>query len=322
MVLSGEASREDVMRGIGPTHRYLSKPCDAETLKAMVAHSFALRDLLTDEPLKRVVSQMTSLPSLPSLYGDLMTALEAKEPSLQHIGAIVGRDVEMTAKILQLVNSEHFGLRTEVTSPTQAISLLGVETLRALMLSVHVFSAFHDERRKIVDLPQLSRHSLATGALAKALTRSRGDSSRLADCAFTAGLLHDAGKVVLASSLAEAYGEVIALAARERLPLWQAEHDRFGCTHAEVGAYVLSLWGLPDAIAEAVAWHHRPTASLCRRFSAITAVHVANVVEHRWSSTPSDDLDTVYLQRVDPDRATSAWEQGHAALRLELGYAS
>jgi len=140
IVLSGHADKEMILKTVRPAHQYLSKPCDPEKLRSTVARASALRGLLADELLKQLVSQMSTLPSAPSLYNEVMNELRSGEGSVQRVGEIVSKDVGMTAKILQVVNSAFFGVPRHVESPAQAVSLLGLETIKALALSAQVFS--------------------------------------------------------------------------------------------------------------------------------------------------------------------------------------
>ncbi|HLA96697.1 MAG TPA: response regulator, partial [Pyrinomonadaceae bacterium] len=111
IILSGYSEKEMVIKTVGTAHQYLSKPCDADILKATVMRVSALRDLLTDETLRRLVSQLPSIPSLPLLYTELIDELGKNEPSTRTVGEIVKKDIGMTVKILQIVNSAFFGLR-------------------------------------------------------------------------------------------------------------------------------------------------------------------------------------------------------------------
>ncbi len=148
------------MTSIGPIHQFLSKPCDAETLKTTVARVCSMRDLLEDEALIKVVSGIESLPSLPKLYSEVMDEVNSEEGSLNKVGEIISRDSGMSAKILQLVNSAFFGLPRHITSPVRAVHLLGLETVKSLILSVKIFSMFSQSDLADYSVDDLWRHSL------------------------------------------------------------------------------------------------------------------------------------------------------------------
>ena len=154
-VLSGHSDRETVMRAVVPAHQYISKPCDVEELKQKLARAFAIQEVLQDAALRRLVSQLPSVPSLPSLYVQITNALQAEEGSLSEVARIISQDMGMCARILQLVNSAFFGLPSRITSPAQAVSLLGFDNVQALVLSIGIFSQLGpgllDDMSQLVD---------------------------------------------------------------------------------------------------------------------------------------------------------------------------
>jgi len=310
IALSGHSQKEMILRSVGPTHQYLAKPCDAQTLKDTITRACALRDLLADEALQGLVSQLTTLPSLPDLYIEIVEELQREDASIQKVGRIISKDVGMTAKVLQLVNSAFFGLRRHVSDPSQAVCLLGLETIKALVLSIHVFSKLEQANVAGFSLQRLWEHSMVTGTLAKRIAAEQDSDEKTADHALMAGLLHDAGKLVLAANLPEQYGKVLALAEMKAVSQGEAEKEVFGTTHAEVGAYLLGLWGLPGPIVEAIAFHHRPTESLANSFAPLTAVHVANALEHaQQNDGQADRLDGEYLSVVGLADQLPAWRE-------------
>jgi HD-like signal output (HDOD) protein len=185
----------------------------------------------------------------------------------------------MCAKVLQLVNSAFFGLSCHVSSPQQAVALIGIENLKALVLSLQVFSDFGG--RFTQELGFLWNHSMTTASFAKAIAQTQQSPRVMLDDAFTAGLLHDVGRLVLASAFGGEYQQVLKRAAEPGALLAGCEEKAFGCTHNAVGAYLLGLWGLADTIVEAVAWHHRPWHSQPSAFSALIAVHAADFYDNQ-----------------------------------------
>ncbi len=318
IVLSGHSEKETVFRSVGPAHQYIAKPCDTKQLKKIITQACALRDLLSEDSLRDLVSQMSTIPSLPQAYADILGELQSPDASIKRVGEIVSKDVGMTAKILQLVNSAFFGLRHHVSSPSQAASFLGVDTLKSLVLSVHIFSQLDDVKIEGFSLDRLWNHSAATGALAKRIAAAEGCAEQLCDHALMAGLLHDAGKLVIAANLPERYSGVLASVEDEGLELWEAERKILTNTHAEVGAYLLGLWGLPDPIVEAVAFHHSPSKCLEEKFAPLTAVHAANALEHEPSDAGEDPnasrLDTEYLGQLGLAERLPAWRDLHAEI--------
>jgi HD-like signal output (HDOD) protein len=312
LALSGQSDKETIFRSVGPTHQFLSKPCDADLLKETVNRAFALRELMGNRALERVISRVKCLPSLPQAYEELLRELQSPEASLAGVARIIEGDVAMTAKILQYVNSAFFGIRQHVTNPAQAVSLLGLDVIRSLVLMVGVFAQIDASRLPPqFRLDSFSQHSLAVGAQARTVCKCLGRDDRDISDSFTAGVLHDAGMLVLAADFAEEYARVLARVARERVPLEQAELDAFGASHAEIGGYLLGLWGFPDPVVEAIAFHPWPSRCVSRAFGPLTAVHVANAFAHRQGqaapgATPGVDVE--YLRECGLDGRLAEWE--------------
>jgi putative nucleotidyltransferase with HDIG domain len=300
MVLSGHADSLLTMKAVGVAHQFISKPCDSETLKSIIGRAISLRVLLRDSSLERIISEMDTLPSVPFLYLEMAEELQSPEPSIQKVGQIIARDPGMTAKILQLVNSAFFGLRHRVSNPVDATAYLGLDRVQHLFLAVHMFSQFTPPLSNPFSIDLLWEHSLSTAALAKAIAEEEQASKDIAQDAFTASLLHDIGKLILACRLADKHAEALNVAKTKSIPLWAAEQQVLSVTHAEVGAYLLGLWGLPDSIVEAVAYHHRPTDSTNKAFSALTVLHAADCrnCNHSYAGIPAPQPDMEYLSRL------------------------
>ena len=208
IILSGHSDQELALNSVKAAHQFLSKPCDPETLKSVILRACSLRDLLTEKSIKQFVSNMTSLPSLPSLYLEMMEELRSPNASLHRVGEIISKDIGMTAKILQLVNSAFFGLPRNVSSPSQAVTLLGLDTVRGLVLSIHIFQQLNPEKMLLLSLDKLWRHSLRTGIFAKTIAKEENQIQHVIDDSFTAGLLHDMGKPILSMNFPESYQEI------------------------------------------------------------------------------------------------------------------
>lgn len=310
-VLSGQSDSETILRSIGPTHQYMSKPCDAGVFKSTLARAFALRGVLRSKELKKIVSQIDSLPSLPELFLKVQEELASADASVGRVGELIEKDVAMSAKILQLVNSAFFGLRSTVTSPSQAVGLLGLDLLKSLVLVVHVFSEARANDIPGMSVEALHHHSLSVASHARSIARAESADRSVSDHAFLAGALHDMGRLILISNMPDRYRSVIDLVKKGDHSVIQAEKAVFGATHSSVGAYLLGLWGFPDPVVEAAVFHHSPRQSLCAVFSALTAVHAANVIEYE--TRPTHPLggaplfDEKYLQSIGLADRPDSW---------------
>ncbi|MDX2029412.1 MAG: response regulator [Blastocatellia bacterium] len=314
IILSGYSDQELILKSAGLVHQYLAKPCQAEEVKLIVARACALRDLLADERLKQLVSQVKSLPSPPSIYTELLKEMDSLDASIRKIGEVISRDVGMTAKVLQLVNSAFFGIRRHVGSPAEAISLLGLDTVMKLTLIIHVFTQFDRKLLPEFSPDALISHSLRVGLFAKRIAQTETVDSETINDAFSGGLLHDVGRLVMVVNLPQQYVRMRELA-ESGIPSDDAEREAFGATHSEVGAYLLGLWGLPKSIIEAVAFHHRPGRCMAGGFSPMTAVHAANAIEHELQASPDRGaepqatFDMDYLSELGLVDRISVWRE-------------
>jgi HD-like signal output (HDOD) protein/CheY-like chemotaxis protein len=317
LMLSGHADQDLLLRCVGATHQCLPKPCDVDTLKRTVQRATTLGVSLRNESVKALVGRMDHLPTLPALYLEMVQMLEDPDASVEEVAAIVQRDLGMTAKILKLVNSAFFGLGRPIASPFEGVSYLGIETIKALVLSLHVFSQYEAKRMGGISLEQVWLHSLQTADLAKRLAHFQGVRPKEVDEAFVGGLLHDTGKLVLACNCALEYAEVYRLAQAAHLPLMEIEQKTFTCSHADVGGYLLGLWGLPVPVVEAIAMHHAPGASLDEVFSPLTAVHVADVLSCEGAPQEPEmvrpSLDVDYLRKLALEDNISVWRDALCA---------
>ncbi|MDD4736003.1 MAG: response regulator [Kiritimatiellae bacterium] len=312
-VLSGYCDKETIFRSLGPTHQFLTKPCDPEMLIRAIEHAMNLRGMFANENLQRVISKVKSLPGIPTLYNQMVAALNSSDPSVEQVSRLIEQDMAMSVQVLHLVNSAFFGLRNRVNSILQAVSLLGLETLRSLVLMTGLFSSFEKANIAGFSFDGLIRHAMRVGQYARAIFEKEGMEPVEMDNAFTAGLLHDVGKLILASNLPDEYRQVAELVNRGNYAVIDAERKVLGVTHAEAGAYLLGLWGIPDSILAAVAYHHQPEESFLQTFNTLTVVHVANAFDHGalvpGKASEKVPIHTDYLIRIGKERGLPDWRR-------------
>ncbi|MBW2410824.1 MAG: HDOD domain-containing protein [Deltaproteobacteria bacterium] len=310
IILSGQLDQEMILKTVRSAHQHLSKPCDADLLKSTLAQAFALRDLLADEKIQKLVSRIESLPSLPSLYIEITEELQAANTSFNKVGEIIAKDVGMTAKILQMVNSAFFGLRRQISNPRDAVSYLGFETIKSLVLSAKIFSQFDQKKLPGFSLDGLWNHSMMTGTFAKIVAELEGQAKEVIDDAYMVGLLHDLGKLILVQNLSDSYQEALEAASKDNRALWEVESEMLGATHAEIAAYLMGLWGIKYPVVEAIAFHHTPGKSNAR-MGILIIVHSANALAHEMQSLQTPEparLDNRYLGDMDIMERFPAWQ--------------
>ncbi len=290
LILSSFADQETALMCVGAAHQFLSKPFTLGALKASLVRVHHLRTRVGNPEIRDLVNRKGSLPSIPAVYFEILSALQKPDCPTQDLGDIVAKDPALTSKLLQLVNSAFFGFANSVSNPHEAVLLLGVGTIRSLALSTQLFSAFKANEFKNSPLEQVWTHSLQVGQVAQRLAQWETGDQELMEQAFTAGTLHDVGKLILAANLPETYPALLSQARQQ--PLLTLEQEALHATHADAGAYLLDLWGLPAPLVEAVAWHHQPAQTDHLTFSPLTAVHIANVLVHEAHAPAPDGLDT------------------------------
>jgi HD-like signal output (HDOD) protein/ActR/RegA family two-component response regulator len=288
MVLSGEATPEAAMRAVSCAHQFLAKPCDATTLHRTLVEVCAVGELIADPDLRALVNSLGALPTTPAVYTALTELLERPNTDITDVAAVVSKDVAMSAKVLQLVNSAFFGLSRPATGINEAVAYLGVGVIQALALSAALASV----ASPAVPVPGFDPEALQERAQAVALTARRLAPAELRDAAFTAGLLAESGQLVLACTRPDDFAFDLADAEAEGRALAELQRERRGFDYGQVGAYLLGLWGIPLSIVYAVA-HPSIEEDSEHALPALVAAAVAAVSAERGDAPQSDEATTV-----------------------------
>jgi putative nucleotidyltransferase with HDIG domain len=202
---------------------------------------------------------------------------------------VIEHDIAMSAKVLQLVNSAFFGLAQTVTSLKSGVSYLGMETIKNLALTTETFRILApDPRVPVSACEAIQQHSYRVAAIAGTLPMD----SKARDLTVVAALLHDVGRLALASKMPDVFSSVLALVRERKCEPFEAEEELLGTSHAEIGAYLLGLWGVAPAASEAIAHHHHPTRIPHSGFDISIAVYVADVLAHELDAHPQDSKGT------------------------------
>ena len=276
LVLSGHADQGHILLVEGAAHQFLAKPCDPDLLKSVILSACDIGGRMRSEEIRKVLGRIAHLPVIPSTYQEIVGLLGQESTSVGDLGKVVQRDPGMTANILKLVNSAYFGLRKRVSDPTEAVSFLGVDTLKSLALIHGIFEQVHGFPPGF-KAAHLWQHSLDLAGGAREIARQEGLDKTLQSECFTGGLLHDVGLLILASGFPVEYGQVAQILAQEPVEILSAEMRVLGIHHGEVGAHILGLWGLPASVVDAVAHHHTLPSS----FAVLPAlvVHAAETLQ-------------------------------------------
>lgn len=255
IMLTGNADAEVILKSVQSIHTLLSKPTPTELIIATIERSLQLKETLSDTALQSLVSQIGSLPSQPAMYNKIKQQMSSDSGSLEQVGKLIAQDIGITSKILQVVNSPFFGLKKEVISVEHAIAYLGFEMVQNLVLASELFESFRHAGVDASVLEDLWDHAQKVSQLAGQIARLENLPASHCNTVITGGLLHDIGKLVLLLYSPEQYRTVEELVANGELRQ-NAEKSIFGAQHAAVGAYLISLWGLPTSLVECIFFHH------------------------------------------------------------------
>lgn len=270
-----------------------------------------------------ILYQLKDLPTLSSVVIDLLNSIDHDEIDLNTLARKLSHDQSLTAKTLRFANSSFFGTHSKVTTVQQAMSVLGMHNVRHLMMATGLAGHFPDGNCTEFDVPVFWRHSVATAVCCKVLAMHLHLNQ---DYAFTAGLLHDIGRLVLVSAFPKEYGAVIAYRATVDCTLLDAERTLLGTDHAVVGHALAVQWQFSELIQKAIAGHHVP--DMFGTASIASIVHVANSIVHALDlGGAADDLvspvsqaawDCLGLQESDYAKIFRETEMQFEAIRQVL----
>lgn len=251
----------------------------------------------------QVVAQLKQLPSLPAAVTELLTSFSKEEVDISQIAHQIACDQGLTARVLRVANSSFYGLQSRVGTINEAVVVLGFRAVRSMVLAVGMSGAFRPAQCPGFDAPAYLRHCVAVGLAARAIAPLAGHNAELA---FTAGILHDIGELVLASNFAPQYAAVLAYRKQHDCFLIEAERDVLGMDHAEVGGLLAEIWRFPDTLHEAVADHHAPAGAPASSLADL--IHIADAIAHALGLSRQPDemlmpVDRTAWNRLGMDQA-------------------
>ena len=300
-IAADAALKDKIMCSATGCHQFLTVPFDRPMLKSTIERALEA-DYGMSDSVRELVGRIRTFPTIPSLYLEVVNVLKNPNATTAEVGAIIARDMAMTTKLVQVINSAYFGLPRNITDPTEAVGLLGFETVKSLIMAVKLLSQYDKVKPVYFSIDQIWRHSMNVARTARDMALLETNDTQCSSNSYTAGLMHDLGKVILAANFDQEYNRVHDAARKQQMPLWAAEKAIFGATHGEIGAHLLTLWGLPPEVVKVAAMHHHPFRDKTRGFTPLTAVHVANVLEYEAApdpdGLPSPVIDLTYLQRL------------------------
>jgi putative nucleotidyltransferase with HDIG domain len=305
---SDNTASHQSIRSANLVHQMIPRSGNVETLFTIVERVCCLRDRLLDPQLRNIITSIKTLPSVPLLYNRLVRELDSDNASSQAIGEIISQDAAMTSKILQLVNSAFFGLPDNVSSPQRAVSLLGFNTIKALVLGIHIFAQYQGQSNRFISIEKMWKHSLAVSNLSFKIARNIGLNAKEQEDARIAGVLHDSGKLLF-FNIPGFFQKVVP--GKYGVMTLESEYNVLKTSHEEMGAYLLGMWGLPNVILEAVAFHHHPGKVVSNKAEIVTALHIANglisMCDREMELDYAAYLDMPYLEKLGLTKNLDEW---------------
>ncbi|MEM9399580.1 MAG: response regulator [Verrucomicrobiota bacterium] len=312
---AGPAELNDALKSVNVAHQYLLKPYPPKELVKCIHLAITEENLQQLDRLRDAIMGLDNIPSIPKLYIEIKDTFDDPHSNIQDIGTLIGKDPGMTAKILKLVNSAFFGHSQRITNPAEAAAYLGIELIKTLVLSLHIFDQYEEEKLKDFNLPGLWEYSMRVAQTARMIAQMEKTNRSMQDEAFTAGLLHDMGQLVLITNFTSDYRSLCNESQMNPVNLIKAEKERFGIDHAEVGAFLMQLWGIPSEIVQAIRYHHNPSDAQETKFSALTAIHSASMLlgsNHPITTANASGLQTIdmdYLEKLNLENRLPEWAE-------------
>ncbi len=315
VVLSGHAERDAVFAALPVAHQFLAKPCEPQRLQHLIERSCRSIALLPRGSLRETIGALDHLPSCTQAREELECALARTEPDLREVAAIVAGDLAMSAKALQLGNSGYFGIGRPITSVGEAVTFLGTDLLRVLMRGAQGTGRLEESVGGCPGLEVLQRQS---AQLARAIAGLLAGDELAAQASATA-LVHGVGEVLLAVGFRDAYTVAAQKAGCSDAPPHVVQARLLGVSHAQAGAFLMGVWGLPERIVDAVAWHHQPERAVPGDCRLTAALHAADaLLMHRGDTDAGDVLDHAFLERAGLPLPLHRWRALAAEQRLAV----
>ncbi len=305
VTLSGYAEDSTTLHTARVAHQSIAKPAEPEEIINTLKNAFKLREYLQNENLQKLVNGIDQLPSLPEIYLELENEIASNNVSMNKVSGIISKDPLITAKILQLTNSAFFGLPLRVNNINQAVNFLGINLIKNLILTINLFKLLDENNPNLKHYQEIWRHSNKVAVLSKRIAEIKDCKKLIKDDLFLAGLLHDIGKLILIEQFGNYYDDVKQKMESENISYIEAENSILKTNHALLGAYLLGVWGIPDPIVEAIAFHHDEIVTGSRELKETEIIKIANLIVNESTNTEelsNDEIRNLVQNKLDKNK--------------------
>lgn len=300
LILSGHSGSEELLAGFSAMHGFLAKPCETATLRAAITRCQGVQEAAQTLAVREALGRLDRLPSPPTVYLELTRLANDRRSTIDDVSSLIAQDPSFALRVMQVANSAAFVNRPSA-SLTQCIRNVGIDLIRTLALSQSLFATYAGTPLPI-PVEHIARHAMKTAMLARAFIPDTAG----ADLAFSCGLLHDVGRIVLELAMPDQYGRMCADLNLTGETLCAAERRVFGADHARVGSCLLDLWDLPQPLIETIRHHHEPGGGSELTADIVAVVHVAEALSEDRDLTT---IDEAFLKNSRFEHELPRWKQ-------------
>lgn len=293
-------------RCIWNSHRIFDGVADRARIKSAVTEAMKVERWVSKPETRSLIASVRTFPTRPTTYFKILQLLDSSGADVDGLIELIRGDMAITTKIIQTVNSAIYSRTDHVVDLHEAVQILGFHSVKMLVISIQAVAQLDRVTPAYFSIDRIWKFSLQVAEAARKIACAEGLDAVSIDHAYLAGLLHDIGKAVFACNFDQQYSKVLEEVVHSRTPLVEAEQHAFGVSHAEVGAYLIALWGLPGTVVDAVGFHHFPSRSEGHAVDALTALYAANWITAEQPDAPEDSL---YLDRLKVREKLQSWRE-------------
>jgi len=283
IVVGADTDAEHGLRTLRLAHRALPDPLEPAALHEVLRRMLLLTQVVAQPAVRQLLAQIGSLPAVPSVYTRLTRRLQDPNASVFELSEMISQDSTLAVQVLRIANSAYFGRNQRVTQIEAAAARLGTRLLRSLVLMAEVYGRFPVSPFIAERLESMQEHATLVARIASNLE----PGAPWREDAFAAGLVHDTGKLLLASHLPDVHTSIVRESDRTGVPQFEVEMQRLGIHHGTLGACLLGVWGLPSVVLDAAHSHHEPIVSVPEQLDPVIAVTIADHLAHAAADPPA-----------------------------------
>lgn len=259
---------------------------------------------MTKEELFEKIEDKGQLPTLPSVITIVLELIRSSKTSASDIGQAISSDIALSTKILKIVNSAFYGFPKKIGTVSQAVVILGFNTIKSAILGVSIIEAFDDMHKGeavYFDREEFWKHAIGTASASRAIAKVIGFAE--VEEAFVAGILHDVGKLILDQFANNKFREIIRRVHTEKIPMEKAEREVIGFTHSSIGSFIIDKWNFPETLSKAVLFHNTPNLSGddVEINKLVSIIHIANIISRSLNIGSSGEAIMPRLSRFSWD---------------------